>query len=292
MSGCTSVAQADTNDPYEKFNRSMFAFNRSLDKHVVKPIATAYNTMVPIKLQKHVGHFFNNLNLLPTIANDILQANLSQGLSDTARFCFNSTIGIFGLFDATEILHLNLPSHHQDLGLTLAKYGAHESPFIMMPLFGPKTVREVVAMPITMTTLAPLGYLDNNRVSYGLQVLEVINHRTYLLPTDKLINESLDPYIFVRNAYLQNRNHSIGILSHQTEKLAPDSDEDDLEDLDQDSDISKIEENEEAFMDELEDGAFKLSYSHYRSHYHPASTFHQKDHSKKVKTAPRKSESH
>ena len=277
MAGCTSVYLEETKDPYESINRSIFSFNRALDRHIIKPVAKAYDYVVPLKIQKNIGNFFSNLNLLPTIANDILQANLSQGISDTARFCFNSTLGIFGLFDATKTFHLNLPSHYQDLGLTLAKFGAHESPYVMMPLFGPKTMREVIAMPISMTTLAPLSYLDNSTVSYSLQGLEVINYRTFLLGTDKLVDESLDPYVFVRNAYLQDRRHAINQLSQQANPLKPDNKEDDSDDLDQDLDMDNIEENEEAFMDQLENDAFLSSYQQYRNHYHPSSTFHLKD---------------
>ncbi len=280
MYGCTSVSQEDTNDPYESINRGIFKFNRGLDKHVVKPIAKTYGRVVPDKIQKSVSNFFSNLNLLPTIANDIMQANLTGGLSGIARFCVNSTLGILGLFDVVETFHLNLPKHHQDLGLTLAKYGAHESPYIMMPVFGPKTVREIVSMPISMTTLAPLSYLDNSTVSYGLQSLEVVNYRAFLLATDKLVNESFDPYVFVRNAYLQDRNRQVNQLAEKTARLKPEPDDSDdvIEELDDDLQMEKIDEAEDAFLDQLENDSFIYSYQHYRNHYHPASTFHLKHH--------------
>jgi phospholipid-binding lipoprotein MlaA len=271
ITGCAEVEHPSDDDPYESFNRTMFSFNRELDRDILKPLAVFYDTLVPEKLQAHITLFFKNISLLPTIANDVLQADISQALSDTSRFCVNSTLGLLGFFDASTKFGFKLKENQQDIGLTLAKYGAKEAPFVMLPLLGPKTLREVLTLPVSMKLLSPVSYVDNNYISYGSQSVQLLNLRTALLPADKLVDEAFDPYLFVRNAYLQNRNHTIGELTsnapEQSKANSFDTEEISAED-------QAMEEEEDDFLEELEDESFLLSYRNYHRHYHPRKTFH------------------
>jgi phospholipid-binding lipoprotein MlaA len=267
--GCAHVEHPDPDDPYESFNRTMFEVNRQLDTNLIKPLAKAYNKVVPPKAQLHIGYFFNNIALLPTVANDILQANLTQALADGTRFGINTTIGLLGFFDAAAHLKMNLPPNKQDLGLTLAKYGVDESPFVMLPLFGPKTLRDVSAMPTSMSLLSPFGYVDSPAVGYSTQTINILNIRASLMPVDKLIDEAFDPYIFVRNAYLQTRNKAVSeVALHPPSSTSANIDEEESFD-------EELEDEEDDFLESLEDEDFLLSYKNDYQQHHLSHQYHR-----------------
>lgn len=196
------------NDPYETFNRHAFRLNRKLDDVFLKPVATIYKNTAPKPVKKGVHNFFSNLSDIPTFFNDLLQAKFKQGTMDFWRFTINSTIGIGGLFDVAS--HMNLPKHHEDFGLTLAEWGVKDSPYVVIPFLGPSTVRDAVGKPFDYFWFTPYTYFSSDALSYGLITVNVIDARATLLDAQPLIDQvSLDPYIFERDAYLQNRAYQI-----------------------------------------------------------------------------------
>jgi phospholipid-binding lipoprotein MlaA len=200
-------------DPYENFNRHAFKLNQTLDKVFFKPVATVYKTIVPRPVTKGVGNFFSNLEQVPTIINDLLQANFYAATSDTWRFVINTTIGIGGFVDVAS--HMDLPAHSQDFGLTLAKWGYRSSAYLVVPILGPRTIRDTVAWPINYGVFSVYPYINDIAWRNGLTAGSFVNARAQLLEFDQTIKQaSFDPYVFQRNAYLQRRNYLIQQNEH------------------------------------------------------------------------------
>lgn len=213
----TSTAAVVNVDPYEKFNRRVFAVNMTLDKYIFKPVAHGYDTITPVPIRKGIGNFFANLDMLNTIPNDLLQGKTAYFTADTWRFILNSTLGIGGLFDVAT--RFGLPKHHEDFGLTLAYWGGEcglkPQPYLMLPVLGSTTTRDAFGKIPTYATW-PFTYIDPQYYNYGAWALSALDKRADLLPADKLVEDSFDPYIFVRSAYLQSRNHQIEKNRHET----------------------------------------------------------------------------
>jgi len=191
-------------DPYETYNRHAYALNQGLDKAIFKPVATVYNAALPGFARQGVNNFFSNLDNLPTIINDLLQGEFLQATTASWRFVVNSTFGVAGLFDvATPI---GLEQHNNDLGLTLAKWGYTDSAYLILPIFGPQTVRDAVALPVNLQFFTVYPYIQNATWRNSLLVLWFVDTRAQLLRYDSTIQIlSFDPYVFERNAYLQHR---------------------------------------------------------------------------------------
>jgi phospholipid-binding lipoprotein MlaA len=204
LSGC---ANQGTNpaDPYEPFNRKVHAFNTAVDSAVLKPTAQLYKMVIPALVRKGVNNVFNNLDMVPSVANDLLQAEGKWAIKDTWRFVLNSTLGIGGLFDVAE--KCGLPAHYNDVGLTLAKWGDKKSPYIVIPLLGPSTIRDGSGMLFQFALWSPYVYINNDPLAYGLAGLRYIDLRTQMLDSERLMDEALDKYTFTRDAYLQHRNY-------------------------------------------------------------------------------------
>lgn len=202
----TSTKPTSAEDPYENFNRRIYLFNEIIDKNIVRPVAVVYDKIVPWPVTKGVTNFFANLNEIPTAINDLLQANYYQTTSDVWRFGINSTIGLLGLIDVAS--DMGLPKNDQDFGLTLAKWGYTSSTYVVLPLLGPSTIRDTLSIPVNYVTNV-YTYLDMT-TSLSLLGVRGINSRANLLNYDKLLNQAFDPYVFMRNAYLQKRDNQIG----------------------------------------------------------------------------------
>jgi phospholipid-binding lipoprotein MlaA len=219
LSGCAIDKQLiEPQDPYENINRKVFAFNMTLDRACFKPIAKVYDRVLPDRVKKSVYNFFGNLGNVPNVANDLLQANFHQAAADGCRFFFNSTIGVAGLFDIAS--RMGLPPNYQDFGLTLAKWGTKNTPYLVLPFFGPSTVRDTVGLPINYEFLSVWPYIEPVESRYALAAVSWISTRERLLAGDKVLEQAFDPYIFVRNAYLQRRAVMIDKNAHL--EVAPD----------------------------------------------------------------------
>ncbi len=204
LTGCasTKTTTALSDDPYQSFNRPVYAFNTIMDKAVFKPVASAYHAVLPDRVAEHITYFFANLGEPATILNDVLQGRARQAGSDTGRFLVNSTVGVGGLFDVAS--RVGFHKNTQDFGLTLAKWGYTSSNYLVLPIVGPSTVRDALGEPVNyFSSVYP--YIDNDTVSYSLMGAQTINTRANLLRYDDVLKQAFDPYVFVRNAYMQNR---------------------------------------------------------------------------------------
>lgn len=195
------------NDPFEGFNRAIYKFNDYVDRGVLKPVARAYDKVMPGFVKKVVSNFFRNLFEPTVIINDVLQAKFKQTASDTARFIVNTTAGIGGFFDVAS--HVQLPAHNEDFGQTLGYWGIGEGPFIVWPFFGPRNVRDSFGMAVDWYT-DPITYIESDKARWGLRVLQVIDTRTQLLKASTVLEQATDDqYLFVREAYRQRRRNLI-----------------------------------------------------------------------------------
>jgi phospholipid-binding lipoprotein MlaA len=225
MSGCTSLHsrldQMAKTDPLEPVNRVMYKINDTGDKYVLRPVAKGYQKGTPRVIRMGVGHFFDNLTYPVVLVYDFLQGKLRQGGADTARFLFNSIVGLGGLFDpATEI---GLAQHEEDFGQTLAVWGAPAGPFLMVPLLGPKTTTHLIGT-LGDNIVSPVAQYNNSEVRIALLALQQIHRRSTLLGVDEEIRKAFDPYVFIRDAYLQNRNYQINDGNVSDDDLIPPDD--------------------------------------------------------------------
>ncbi len=196
-------AQASA-DPWEGFNRRVFAFNDRLDAYLLKPIAKGYQAVTPRLLDQGVTNFFGNLGEVSVVTNDLLQGKLGQASRDGLRFLVNSTIGFFGLFDVAG--RIGLRANNEDFGQTLAVWGVPSGPYLVLPFLGPSSVRGSAAL-VPESQLSPLRYTEDEALGYQLLGLDVVDTRADLLSAEEVVRG--DRYIFVRDAYLQRREFLI-----------------------------------------------------------------------------------
>ena len=211
LAGCT-IAKPRNDDPLEKYNRKVYAFNDSLDKAVIRPVAVGYRKVTNPPVRRSVGDFFTNLRMPVTVANDLLQARPKQALQSTGRFLINLTLGIGGLFDPAS--SLGLPIESNDFGVTLARWGVPEGDYLMLPFLGPTTVRDVWQVPVDGYFFDPLTiYARNYSYHYGQQYLPqlvyLVNLRSRAFDAEGFLQSAYDPYVFVRDAYRQRRLYKI-----------------------------------------------------------------------------------
>lgn len=200
--------QEALDDPYESFNRAIFQFNEGVDKIILKPIAKIYNAILPKPVNQGIHNFFLNLNNFPTIANDILQADIYYLGNDFFRLIINSTVGVLGFFDVAS--KIKLKPHSNDFGITLAKWGYVQSNYLVLPFWGPSTIRDGIGLPIDYYGFSVYPYIEPSRTRYIIYGVSVIDRRAQLLQYQSVLEEAaIDKYIFVRNAYLQRRAHLI-----------------------------------------------------------------------------------
>lgn len=221
-------AFADSNDdPYENYNRHAFRLNQTLDKVFFRPIATVYKTILPWPVTKGISNFFSNLEQVPTIINDVLQANFYAATADTWRLFINTTIGLGGFIDVAS--RIDLPAHTQDFGLTLAKWGYKSSAYLVVPILGPRTVRDTISWPINYGVFSVYPYINDIAWRNGLTAGSFVNARAQLLDFDQTLKQvSFDPYVFQRNAYLQRRSYLI--QQNNTSKASTDDYSQDTDD--------------------------------------------------------------
>jgi phospholipid-binding lipoprotein MlaA len=223
--GCASGPLAQANDPLEPFNRKVYAFNEQLDDAVAKPVATAYRDVVPSPVRTGVSNFFGNLGDLWSSFNALLQAKGEESVTNFMRFTVNSTLGLYGLLDIASEMRMQRTSH--SLGETLGVWGVPNGPYLVLPVFGPSTVRNTGAAIASGAIVdedqrvkwlhvnessTPLNMLNitHDRTQTSLGLLGAVNQRANLLGvTDALGGLALDPYAFVRDAYLQRENNKI-----------------------------------------------------------------------------------
>jgi phospholipid-binding lipoprotein MlaA len=225
LAGCTTVQTPTKGDPFEGFNRTMFTVNDKVDQYALKPVAKGYVWVTPQPVRDSVTNFFSNIGDVYIAANNLLQLKITDGVEDIMRIVINTVFGVGGLFDVATLA--KLPKHDNDLGLTLGHYGVPAGPYLVLPLFGPSTVRDAVGS-IGNYYVNPLSYIHPDGLSWALYGVNIINTRANLLSaSDVLEGAALDKYSFVRNAYLQRRQYllSNGSTRNSQSQALPNYDE-------------------------------------------------------------------
>ena len=193
-------------DPWESYNRKMHAFNMGFDRVLMRPIARGYDAIMPDAPQRGVRNFFRNLAYPVTFLNLILQGKFEESANATGRFLVNSTLGVFGFFDVAS--KGGLERYNEDFGQTLAVWGWEESRYFVMPFIGPYTVRDLLGRSF-YGYFHPISYRIREYNDYSLLVIDLITLRAELLPFQQQIDQSNDPYVLIRDVYLQNREFEI-----------------------------------------------------------------------------------
>ena len=211
-------SQSVTPDPFAPFNDAMFKFNLKLDDWVLHPVASGYAFIAPEPVRKSVGHFFNNVDVIPRLANNLFQLKMAEAGVEVARFGINSTLGVAGFFDPAD-QWFGLKQHDNDFGLTLRYWGAPTGPYVMLPFFGPSTVGDTVGK-VADGFMNPMSYLLPWYVSLpaetGWRVGEAVNYRSlHLNQFEEADRYAIDLYGAVQDAYLQQRNHQVKELHEE-----------------------------------------------------------------------------
>jgi len=206
-------------DPWESWNRKVFAFNDKVDENVLKPIATAYSEIVPSPVRTGIDNFFGNIGDAWSAVNLMLQGRFKAGVEQGMRFAVNSTLGLAGVLDiATEA---GLEKNSQDFGKTLGKWGMGTGAYIVWPLFGPSSVRDSLALPVDWQA-SPGVLFDDGRKKVGITALSLVNTRANFLRAGEMLEGiALDKYTFYRDAYLQRRGSFDDEGDDEVEVLVP-----------------------------------------------------------------------
>jgi phospholipid-binding lipoprotein MlaA len=218
VGGCASTG--DPRDPLESANRVVYQFNDGVDKLVMKPVAGAYRDWVPLPIRTGIGNFFSNLNDVIVALNNLLQGKIPAAINDIGRILVNTTLGVLGVMDpATE---LGIEKNNEDFGQTLGYWGLGDGPYIVLPFLGPSSARDTVGWAGDFYSW-PVTHLDSERARYALTGLRFVHARSELLDASKLLETAaLDPYEFMRDAYLQRRRNHV-YDGNPPEEVDPDS---------------------------------------------------------------------
>jgi phospholipid-binding lipoprotein MlaA len=208
LTACSSIPaeQRVDSDPWESMNRTIFSANMNVDKATTRPLARGYRKIVPGPIRIGVSNFFSNLATPGSALNNVLQGKPGRGFSELARFLLNSTMGVGGLIDVATAG--DIPEYREDFGQTAAVWGIPKGPYVMLPILGPKTLRDAITFPLDILA-DPLYHYKNTSVRDKLIFLNVIDLRYRLLVTDGFLDSSKDPYVTTRESYLQNRDFDI-----------------------------------------------------------------------------------
>ena len=231
LAGAIAGCATTNKDPLEGVNRGVYKFNDVADKAVLKPVAKAYKAVTPTPVRKGINNFFNNLETIKTVFNDLLQFKFAHAFTDAGRLVINSTFGLAGFIDVASMD--NIPIRKEDFGQTLGYWGVSNGAYLVLPFIGPSTLRDTAGFVVDTIATDPITYTHNIgeiRLHNQLRTAQLIDTRTELLEAGDLVDEaSLDPYSFLRDAYLQSRANLI-----QDGVAQPDSDVEGFELADED----------------------------------------------------------
>jgi phospholipid-binding lipoprotein MlaA len=234
LTACATApaAPGELADPYEGFNRQMFAFNNGVDKYAIGPAAIAYKTVTPEFARDRAADFLRNLRAPVILANDVLQAEPSRAGTTVARFTINTTVGLLGLWDAAD--HFGIEHHSEDFGQTLAVWGVDSGPFLVMPILGPTTPRDLIGTGVDRA-IDPLTWveIDNDEdtdlaVRAGMSIIGALNARVRFDDQIDTLNAQPEPYVALRRLYSSQRQAAIAngrVNEADTYEDLPDFDE-------------------------------------------------------------------
>jgi phospholipid-binding lipoprotein MlaA len=205
LQACASVPNPDPRDPLESVNRTIFGFNDTMDRAIVKPAATAYRNVFPTWARKGVGNFFNNLEDVWSVVNNAVQLRTRDTGDSIARVMINTTLGLGGVIDLAS--DLNVERHSATFGLTLGRWGVKPGPYVVLPFLGPFTLREVAALPVDWKGNL-VSHVPDEALSYELSALSLIDLRAMYLGAGEVVDgAALDKYSFTRESYLQRQRN-------------------------------------------------------------------------------------
>ena len=226
LGGCATIKDARGGpgqrlDPWENWNRKVFAFNESLDENVLKPVATVYAKIVPQFVRRGVDNVFGNVADAWSAVNNVLQAKWEPAFTDVVRVTTNSVLGFGGVLDIAS--EFGLDHHYEDFGQTLGRWGFGPGAYVVWPLLGPSTVRDSIGLPLDRTA-SPALVINNGSLQFGITVLQIVNTRANLLGASRLLDDiALDKYTFLRDAYLQRRRSLVFDGDAPSEPEAPEA---------------------------------------------------------------------
>ena len=210
LGGCT-IAKPRTDDPWEGFNRKMYAFNDAADKAVIRPVASGYRKVTSPNVRRVVSNFYDNIKTPITIVNDVLQGDARRAARNTGRFIVNTTLGFAGFFDPAS--EMKLPLDETDFGVTLAKWGLPEGPYLVLPLVGSTTARDFWRLPVDQYFDPLQWYANEHDLKYHAQYLPnlmyLVTLRSRGIEAEGMLEGVYDPYAFYRDAYRQRRLYEI-----------------------------------------------------------------------------------
>lgn len=226
--GCATQANKD---PLEGLNRGIYKFNDVTDKAIFKPIAKGYKAIAPTPVRTGFNNFFNNLRTIGSAFNNLLQFKFANAFSETGRFVINTTFGLAGFIDWAGMD--NVPVHKEDFGQTLGHWGVGSGAYLVLPFLGPSSIRDTTGLVFDSVTTDPITYTHNIgevALHNQLRAAQFIDKRTELLDATDLVDEaSLDPYAFMRDAYMQRRENLVQDSSGSKEPIKDDFEEIDTE---------------------------------------------------------------
>lgn len=199
-----SSVSAENHDPWEPLNQRIFSFNKFMDDKFIRPVAQGYRNNMPRPVQRGVRNFFNNLNDVTVLMNNVLQLKLGDAANDTGRLLLNTTIGLGGFLDVAT--GAGLEKNNEDFGQTLGAWGIGPGPYVVLPLFGPSTLRDSFGFGVDVYT-SPIHYVDDVTARNSLHALNTLDTRVEALQLDTMMFG--DEYIFIREAYLQQREYLV-----------------------------------------------------------------------------------
>ena len=214
FAGCATVRTSDSGinpiDPNEATNRKFYNFTDTIDRNLLAPVADVYIKYIPDPMVRSIGNFYDNLAYPNVILNDFLQGKVRQGFQDSLRFVVNSTVGLGGFFDMAA--PMGLPQHDEDFGQTLGVWGVNTGSYLFVPLIGPSTYRDAPGIPVSVFSnlLFDAGTFASSAIVGPVTVLSIIDRRARLSGPMRVRDQAaLDPYLFVREGFLQQRKHLI-----------------------------------------------------------------------------------
>lgn len=210
LAGCASNPEfepsAPDTDPWEKLNRNIYTFNDTVDRYSLKPIAKGYKAIFPQFMRTGVSNLSRNLAEPVSILNNLLQGKPLRSMNDLSRFVLNSTVGVAGLIDWGTMAGLERSG--EDFGQTLAVWGVPSGPYVVIPILGPSTMRDALTIPVDILTDAG-SWIDSSSIRDPLYIVRTIDLRHRLLTAEGFLDDSKDPYVTIRESFLQNRTFEI-----------------------------------------------------------------------------------
>lgn len=204
LSACAGTPK-NPDDPFERVNREIHGFNRTIDRAIFKPTAYFYKNYTPSPVRTGIGNFFSNLEEITTVTNDVLQGKLNYAAHDLARFSVNSTIGLLGIFDVAG--ELGLDRRKEDFGQTLYVWGYKQSAYLVLPLLGPSTIRDGIGRGVDLG-FSIWPWIQSDEVALGLMALNLVDKRAAILHKESILSTiALDEYTLIRDSFLQNRTY-------------------------------------------------------------------------------------